>query len=143
MLPTLGMLDPTWWVGPNEEWFTSECATLEEAVAEAQSSEDGAWVVQATRWNVALSGIAFSGESIDMLLDLGFDDDNEDFCETFGDDTGNHQVAIPVITPEQKAQLLKRLKRTMDLWQMENKIFLPSTVFARTANQEWIDAKTD
>ncbi|TNE55193.1 MAG: hypothetical protein EP341_05430 [Sphingomonadales bacterium] len=121
----------SWWVGSDEERYTTECGSKEEAVRIAKEEYEGAYIVEAIKpGNIPLSGY------FDAHMFMERADENA------WDDHGDPEGDMPVFDapPDLRNDLQDMVRATIDAWQLKHGIKFTSFAFAASRNHEYIPA---
>ena len=119
-----------WWVGHDDEHYTDQCDTREEAVQIALEDYEGAWIVEAKK---SPSLILSSFVGVESLIESAEDNAYEDHGNPSGD-------PLFLVTTGQEIELYARVKAAVDLWQEDNKLVFPSYRFCSQRRCEYIQA---
>lgn len=126
--------DWRWWFGNDDEVFTTECATREEAVSIATEEYDGGYICEARAYqNMPLAGF-FDAER--------FIEDAEDKASDLTSPDHGHDVLFEV-TPEQEADLERSVRAAIALWQKRHGLAFKPWMFERSRNHEYIPAPVE
>ena len=119
-----------WWVGHDEEHYTTECDTRGEAIQVALEEYEGAWIVEAKKPpNLVLSD--FIG--VESLIESAEESAYEDYADPHGN-------PLFLVTPEQETELRSKVKAAVDMWQEDNKLIFSSYKFYDQRRCEYIQA---
>lgn len=122
-----------WWVGSDDERFTTECNTREEAVQIARDEYEGAYIIEATRpSNIKLSSyfsvVRFIEDAEDRAYDDHADEDGNDYVFNF--------------PPGKSVEIINDLESVVqaaiDDWQERNGLTFTGFKFTQVRNQEYI-----
>ena len=119
--------DWKWWSGTNEEWYTQSHETREEAIQSLEG--EGGYIIEARQDPVPLSGY------------FRADDFLEHADETLsGSDLGHPEGdALFECSPEQAADLEKRVRSAIDAWQEANGLKFVPAMFTASRNAEYVE----
>jgi hypothetical protein len=128
------MSEPTWkwWVGHNEEVYTTQCDTREQAVEIAETQFEGGYICEAMMPdNIQLAGFF----DVDSFLEGAEDTAYDDHCHP---DTGS---PIFDLNTDQKTELNITVKEAIRHWQERREIVFKGTLFSAQRNEEYIPAR--
>ncbi|MBN2759497.1 MAG: hypothetical protein JXQ79_03270 [Rhodobacteraceae bacterium] len=124
----------SWWVGRDEERYTTECATKEEAVYIAREKYEGAYICEAQKLaNIKLSGYFDADFFVENAEDNAYDDH------------GDHESddVIFDVTPDQRRDLDAMVRAAIDAWQEKHGLKFTGFLFSASRNHEYIDGPED
>ena len=123
-----------WWVGRDDERYTTECDTRDEAVYIAREEYEGAWIIEAKRTaGIKLSGYFDAYQFIEGAEDQAYDDHAD---EEIGDPVFEMKL-------EHIAELQDVVRAAIDEWQAKHGLVFQGFKFAASRNQEWIAGPED
>jgi len=124
----------SWWVGKDDERYTTECETREEAVLIAREEYEGAWIIEARKPDSI---------PISKYFDVGrfIEDTEERAYENHADEEGGD--AVFDVTADQIADLQDVVRAAMDQWQSKHGLVFQGFKFAASRNQEWVEGPED
>lgn len=123
-----------WWVGHDDERYHTECDTRDEAVYIATEEQDGGHIVEAMKPDNIKISRYFDGH-------MFAEEAEERAFEDHGDPEGD--VVVFPIKPEQRADLEKMVRATMDEWQEKHGLTFTGFQFKASRNQEYIPPKPE
>lgn len=119
-----------WWVGGDEERYTDECDTREEAVRIAIEDYEGAYIIEAQKPEpLKMSDFIGANDLTERASDAAYDE----HADPDGD-------PIFEVTPEQEASLRDAVKYAVDMWQAGHGLVFVSFKFSAQRNGEYIEA---
>lgn len=119
----------TWWVGHDDERYTTQCDSRDEAVQIAQEEFDGAHIVEAKKpANLKLS----QQFDIELFLERAEEAAWEEHADEGSDDP------VYDVSEDQKAALLERVRSAIDDWQMSHGLKFQGFKFSAQRNEEYI-----
>ena len=123
-----------WWVGRDDERYTTQCDSREEAVQIAQEEYEGAHIVEAQK----PASLKLSQQfDVDWFLEYAEDRVWDEYADPDGGD--------PVfdMSKEQKADLLEKVRGAIDGWQSLQKLTFQGFRFSAQRNEEYIPPLED
>lgn len=123
-----------WWVGSNDERFSTECDTREEAVRIAREEyEDGAYIVEAIKpGNILLSNY--------FRADRFIEEADEQAYDHHGDPEGDSYV-FEDVHGSVAADLQATVRAAIDEWQARHGLIFTGFKFLKQRNDEFIPPK--
>lgn len=123
--------DWSWWVGHDDERYTTECGSRDEAVQVAKNEYDGGYICEAKKpSNIKISRY-FDGH---MFAENAEDSASEDH----GDPEGGDEIFK--ITPDQRKDMQIMVRAAMDAWQEKHGLTFTGFQFSASRNHEHIPA---
>ena len=124
----------TWWVGHDEEFYTTECADRDEAVSIAREEYDGAHICEAQKpANIKLSRYFDAHLFVENAEDNAYDDHG-----SFESDN-----LIFDVTPDQRKDLEEMVRSAIDAWQGKHGLKFTGFLFTASRNHEYIAGPED
>lgn len=121
-----------WWVGHDEERYTTECDSREEAVQIAKEEFEGAYIVEAIQANnIRLSEYFDAATFMENADEKAWDD--------HGDPEGDGPV-FETTTPDQGKDLEAMVRAAIDAWQTKHSLRFKGWRFSASRNEEYIPA---
>ena len=126
--------DWKWWVGYDEEAYTTQCATRSEAVQIAREEYGGAWIVEATNPpEIKLSWFFDAEQFLDQAEDQAWDSyANHDSPE-----------ALFELTEEQLGELQTTVRNAISQWEAERGLKFTSWQFGQMCPPEYIRGEVE
>lgn len=126
-----------WWVGADDERFSNECDTREEAVWIAQNEyDDGAYIVEAVKPdNIKLSSFFSAAQFIEDADEQAYDDHGD----PWGD--GGTFDLTPGKETDQATDLQNVVRAAIDEWQARHGLIFTGFKFLKQRNDEFIPPK--
>ena len=119
----------TWWVGRDEEAFTTECGSRDEAVRIAREEYEGAWILEALPPAELRLSAYFDADR--------FAEDSEDAVyHDHGDPMGDNQIFR--LNPDQIKSLQSAVRSAIDHWQDRHGLTFRGFQFSASRNHEYI-----
>lgn len=123
-----------WYVGKDEERYTTECVDRDEAVYIAREEYEGAHIIEACKpVNIPISGYFHAGRFIEYAEDAAYD--------VHADPESGEPVFD--LEPEQMADLQAMVRAAMDEWQAKHGLTFQGFAFSASRNGEYIPAKEE
>ena len=124
----------TWWVGRDEERYTTVAGSREEAVRIAQEEYEGAYIVE-----------AMGPPQLRLRSFFDVDLAMERADEAAYDDHGDPEGGLPVfeVKPEQLKDLKEFVGAAIDAWQDKHELKFHGWAFQATRNHAYISADED
>lgn len=119
----------SWWVGRDEERYTTECADRDEAVYIAREEYEGAHICEAQKpANIKLSKYFDADLFVENAEDSAYDDH------------GDHESddVIFDVTPDQRQDLDVMVRAAIDAWQDKHALKFTGFLFTVSRNHEYI-----
>lgn len=113
----------SWWAGSSEEYYHTNCATREEAIAALEG--EGGWICEAQQKPLRVADL--------LLLDDLLVDADEDIERGEDDDD-----VILRATPAQEEDLRARIKVACDEWQAAHGLVFKTRMFTSQRKTEFI-----
>ncbi|MGY6705889.1 hypothetical protein [Roseinatronobacter sp.] len=124
----------SWWVGKDDERYTTECGSHDEARYIAREEYEGAFIVEAKKpENIALSGYFDADHFLERAEENAYD--------SHADPEGDAPVFDA--TPDQREDLQAVVRAAIDQWQAKHSLVFSGFLFSAARNQEWIDGPED
>ena len=124
----------SWWVGKDDERYTTECVSHDEAVMIAREEYEGAWIIEAKKpENILLSAYFDVSRFIEDAEENAYDD--------HADEEGDSPVFD--VTPEHITDLQAMVKAAIDEWQSKHGLVFQGFKFSASRNGEWIAGPED
>ena len=124
----------SWWVGKDDERYTTECNTRDEAAMIAREEYEGAWIIEAKKPDNILLSAYF-----DVFRFI------EDAEENAYEDHADEDAGDPIfdVTPEQISDLQTMVRAAIDDWQARHGLVFQGFKFSASRNGEWISGPED
>ena len=119
----------SWWVGRDDERFTIECGSRDEAVRIAQEEYEGAHIIEAVKpSNIKLSDYFHADRFIEDVEELAYDDHaDQDSGEPVFDMKAEHISALQA-----------SVRSAIDHWQERHGLVFTGFQFSATRNAEYV-----
>ena len=118
----------TWWVGHDDERYTTQCDSRDEAVQIAQEEFEGAYIVEAKKpANIDLAQQFF----VDRFLDEAEDRVYDDHADPYGG-------AVFNMTKDQRTDLSEKICAAISDWQSLHDLTFQGFKFSAQRNEEYI-----
>lgn len=118
-----------WWVGRDEEVYTDQCDSREEALEVVNSDYDTAYICEAIKRQLKLADIFDAGRFLE--------DSNEN---VYDDYIGENGDTLFEATNEQQKDLQEMVCAAMDAWQKKHSLRFVPFMFSETRNEEYVES---
>lgn len=118
-----------WWVGRDEEVYTDQCDSREQALEIVNSDYDTAYICEAIKRPLKLS------DQFDAGRFLEDSDDN-----VYDDCIGENGDTIFEATAEQRKDLKEMVGAAMDAWTEKHKLQFVGFMFTEMRNEEYVES---
>ena len=124
----------SWWVGKDDERYTTECDTREEAVMIAREEYEGGYIVEARK-----------PDNIPLSRYFGADQFIEDAEDNAYEDHADEESGVPVfdVTPDHIKDLQAMVGAAIDEWQAKHGLVFSAFKFSASRNEAWIAGPED
>lgn len=116
----------SWWVGPNQEIYHTECGSREEALRIARSEYEGAYICEARKDKLELADYFDANDFLERADESAYEESNEDGDPVFE------------VAPAQQAFLQEAVRAAIRKWQADHGLTFIPWRFTAVRNEEFV-----